>query len=418
MKRHFVLMALVGAALPAATTHAAAPDVRYAPAPVWALPPPAQTEAPTPPDAPGRLIYADTQIHLGPAGEETFSAYRLKLLKPEALPAGNITVAWNPSAGEATVHYLRIIRDGHAIDVLRATKFRVIQREGGLEQSMLDGQLTATLQTPGLQVGDEIEFAATIRRRDPTLGDHSFGLTQFPLQGTPGAFRYRLLWPEARPVTLRASKDMPQSMPTIAKGEMVVSYEVRDPSGVIVAEDAPPRYNLRRLIEYSDFATWRGVSGAIWPLFDKAARLAPTSAIRAEAARIAASTSDPVERAQAALRLVQERIRYVYVGLDGGNYTPAAADVTWERRFGDCKGKTVLLLALLHELGVSAEAMLVDAKGSDGTNEHLPTPGLFDHVLVRARIGGRSYWLDGTRLGDRYLDVLPPPTFRWAPSTM
>ena len=31
----------------------------------------------------------------------------------------------------------------------------------------------------------------------------------------------------------------------------------------------------------------------------------------------------------------------VYVGLDGGNYRPAAADDTWHRRFGDCKAKTV-----------------------------------------------------------------------------
>ena len=30
-----------------------------------------------------------------------------------------------------------------------------------------------------------------------------------------------------------------------------------------------------------------------------------------------------------------------------GNYLPASADQNWTRRFADCKGKTVTLLALL-----------------------------------------------------------------------
>ena len=129
---------------------------------------------------------------------------------------------------------------------------------------------------------------------------------------------------------------------------------------------------------------------------------------------LAAATHDPVERAQAALRLVENQIRYVYVGLDGGNYTPTSADETWNRRFGDCKAKSALLLALLRELGVPGEAVLVNTVANDGMNERLPSPGLFNHVVVRARIGTQIYWLDGTRLGDQYLNLLPPPPYKWA----
>jgi hypothetical protein len=111
---------------------------------------------------------------------------------------------------------------------------------------------------------------------------------------------------------------------------------------------------------------------------------------------------------------VQDRIRYVFVGLDAGGYTPANADESWERRYGDCKAKTVMLLALLRELGIPAEAVLVNSGGGDGTDERLPSPALFDHVLVRARIGDRDHWLDGTRSSDTSLALLPPPDFRWA----
>jgi hypothetical protein len=36
------------------------------------------------------MVYLDKQIQLGPAGFEAFEAYRLKILRPEALAAGNI----------------------------------------------------------------------------------------------------------------------------------------------------------------------------------------------------------------------------------------------------------------------------------------------------------------------------------------
>lgn len=409
--RIFTLAAAV--CLTCGHAEAASREVRYGPAPVWVTPAPKPTSA-TPADgAPVRVIYSDNQTRLGDDGDETYTAYRIKILTPAGLSLGNISAAWNPSSDNLTVHRLTIIRDGQVINVLSSTKFQIIQRENNLDYAMLDGQLTATLQTPGLQVGDEIEFAASLRRRDPTLGPRSYGVLQLPPTGLPGAYKLRLVWPNNKMVRWQATPDLGQFAPTDRSGQHELALELRDPSSVITADDAPERYNVRRLVEYSGFATWSEISKLLWPLFDKAATLAPNSPVRAEAKKIAAATSDPTARAEAALRLVEDRIRYVYVGLDGGNLRPASADETWNRRFGDCKAKTALLIALLRELGIDSEAVLVNSKGGDGINQRLPNPSLFDHVLVRATIGSQQYWLDGTRLGDRKLTALPPPVFRW-----
>jgi Flp pilus assembly protein TadD len=111
--------------------------------------------------------------------------------------------------------------------------------------------------------------------------------------------------------------------------------------------------------------------------------------------------------------LVQDQIRYVLLAMNTGALVPATADQTWQRRYGDCKAKTTLLLALLRELGIDAEAVAVNSAMGDGVDQLLPAISVFDHVLVRAQVGGRTYWLDGTRLGDRQLDQLPVPGFRW-----
>ncbi len=389
-------------------------EVQYGPEPAWNRPISAAALDTKPSDAVFRIVYQDSQQRVEEGTSEFYSAYRIKILKPEALELGNIRVAWSPSAGTATVHFVRIIRDGTIIDVLKQAKLKVIERETGLEQSMLDGNLTATLQVPDLRVGDELEFAATIVQREPAFGTHNAGVAQIPASGVPGTFRYRLLWPAASTMAIQLSKDLPAATPKVDGGVKSLDVELRDPPTIPDIERAPARYNVHRAIEYSDYSGWTDVSKQMWPLFDTAARLEPNSPIRAEAAKIAAASADPVARTEAALRLVQDQVRYVYVGLNGGNYVPASADETWRRRFGDCKAKTALLMALLRELGIKAEPAVVNSKGGDGINEHLPDPAVFDHVVIRASVAGREYWLDGTRLGDRHLDMIPAADFFWA----
>ncbi len=407
-----VLLA-VSASAPIWAARDEAKDIRYTPPPAWVTAPPAPTDGSPPEGAPVRITHYDFQTRATTNGVETYTGYRIKLLKPEALPLGKVTLSWHPDAGSPRVHSVRLIRDGQTIDVLKEARFRVLNQEDNIDASVLSGVLTAVLQIPGLAVGDELEFSATVYQRDPTLGDRVFGFTQLPVAGVTGAFRARLLWPQTMPLRWRATSDLGLAEPGEVGRERLLAVELRDPKAPALAEGAPARVNQRRMIEYSDFADWAEVSHRVLPLFEAAARLAPASPLRAEIAKIAGASNDPVARTQAALRLVQEQVRYVYVGLDGGNYRPATIDETWRRRFGDCKAKTALLLAILRELGVAAEAVLVSSGGGDGFDQRLPSPGLFDHVLVRATIGEKSYWLDGTRMGDVWLDRLPDVPYRW-----
>ncbi|WP_404482688.1 hypothetical protein [Novosphingobium sp. BL-52-GroH] len=49
------------------------------------------------------------------------------------------------------------------IDVWEKASFEILRREDQLEAARLDGILTAVLHAPDLRVGDELEFAATLR---------------------------------------------------------------------------------------------------------------------------------------------------------------------------------------------------------------------------------------------------------------
>ena len=389
----FVVSILLASILVMGPAYAENDQVQRAPAPDWVVP---SELMPVPEEASG-LMYVrrhDTLVHLDAQGQANYLGYRIRILHPNALQLGNISIAWNPAAGAPTVHAVRVHRSGEVIDVLERTQFDILRREDQLEAARLDGYLTAVLRVPDLRVGDELEVALTVRSNDPTLGGTDAGLLFLGSDPAPGRFRLGLSWDDGQEPNLRMTPDMA----SVAERQgRAVTFRFDNPPMLALPADAPARYRWQRIVEYSDFPDWAAISRHLAPLYTRAARLDPGSALKGEARRIASAHVRPLDRASAALRLVQQEVRYIYVGLNGGNLTPATAEETWQRRYGDCKGKTALLLALLAELGIEAEPVLASNTGADdGLDERLPNPGMFDHVLVRARIDGSNYWLDGT----------------------
>src|SRR5690348_2464408 len=89
-----LLLATTSSVTAAAPGGATSSEVIYGKPPAWILPPPNGTSAAAPEGAPVRIEYSDTQVRVIGDGSETYSAYRLKLLKPDALNLGNIVATW------------------------------------------------------------------------------------------------------------------------------------------------------------------------------------------------------------------------------------------------------------------------------------------------------------------------------------
>lgn len=370
----------------------AAPPAR-GPVPSWAVLSPLR-DVPAEQDGAVFLRRQDVQVHLDDTGQHEFMAIRARIAHAAALSLGNIQIEWNPAAGRPVIHALAIHRGDQAIDVLDQATFEVLRREDQLEAAWLDGKLTATLRVPDLRVGDELELSYTTARNDPTMGADSAGLLFVAPTPPPGRLALGISWTAGQEPTIRAPQGLAEAATRTPQGWRIQLDDVAPQPPIA---DAPGRFQWRRVVEYSDFASWQDVSRKFAPLFTRASALPAGSAVKQEAARIAATHSDREAQMRAALELIQGQVRYIFVGLDAGNLTPATADETWQRRYGDCKGKTALLLALLAELAIPAEAVLVSNAGmDDGMSGRLPAPGLFDHVLVRATIGTETYWLDGT----------------------
>jgi tetratricopeptide (TPR) repeat protein len=398
-----------------ATPVFAADQLQFAPPAEWVKP----LDFPAP-SASGdggatQILLMDAQDKFNSDSEEHYWESVVRVQTSQGLSqAGNLSLAWMPDHDTMTIHKVHIVRDGQVIDVLaKGQTFTVIRRESNLEVAMLDGALTGALQIEGLQVGDIVDLAVTLVRRDPVLKGHAERFAGLP--GMPAArMRIRELWPDAKPMRWRATAGIDPPRITTGPEGTELAIDMANAKAPQPPRGAPARYSNVGQIELTDFQSWGDLSALMAPLYQQAATLTAESPLKAEAAAIAAASADPKVRAAAALKLVQDKIRYVFLGMNDGGYVPADADVTWSRRFGDCKGKTALLLALLNALGIAAEPAVVSSSRGDGLDAQLPMIGLFDHILVRATIDGKVFWLDGTRMGDRSLDDIAVPPFKWA----
>lgn len=385
-----------------------------APSPSWVKPISLPTLPTANDDSAVRILLSDQQVFLEPGKETVYSNIAIKIQTPQGLAAGNLSFPWRPDTDVLTVHKMRIRRENEVIDVLKSGQtFTVVRREQNLESATLDGVLTANIQPEGLQVGDVIEFATSLSSSDPTLQGHVEQITG-DWNGLPvDRAHLRIQWPSSLPVRLRQTGALPEIKVKKSGDASVAEFLLDKVEPVLPPKGAPARYHIGRLVEATDYASWADIGTLMAPLYGKASILPDQGPLHVELERIRNLSPDPKARAQAALSLVQDRVRYVALTMGAGGYVPANAETTWSRRYGDCKGKTALLLGLLHALDISAEPVAVSTTFGDGLDMRLPIVGLFNHLIVRTTIDGQTYWMDGTRIGDTGLDRLQVPNFGW-----
>ena len=82
--------------------------------------------------------------------------------------------------------------------------------------------------------------------------------------------------------------------------------------------------------------------------------------ISAKVALLTAGKTDFASRVQALTSFLQSEIRYVAIEIGVGGFQPHSAGDIYRYGYGDCKDKVTLLKAMLREVGINSEYVLID----------------------------------------------------------
>ena len=122
-------------------------------------------------------------------------------------------------------------------------------------------------------------------------------------------------------------------------------------------------------------------------------RFGLTPALDARLAEVVAGATTATDSLRAVHRWVAQDFRYVSVALGLAGYQPRQPAEIFDTRYGDCKDKATLFIALARRMGFHAYPVLLSADG--GIDSTLPSTAAFDHMIAavtldagRDRAGG------------------------------
>ncbi len=324
----------------------------------------------------------------------------VKVLGPTGLQElSTLKITYAPSYNRASVHYVRVRRNGLIHDLLSRQTFNILQRENSLEYNLYDGRLTGVLLLEDVRPGDTLEYAYSVRGQNPIFGGKFLGSFEMRYS-IPIQLRYcRLRVPAGR--TIEITADTPYTLPKPADegGHSTYVWREKNVPALTMEEDVPSWYDPYPRIRLSEFHSWQDVAG--WARDVYAASRSETGGLEEVVDRLRADHPTPEEYACAALTFVQDEIRYFGIEVGQSSHRPTSPAKVLKQRFGDCKDKSLLLCALLEGAGIAADPVLVNSwKRAEIVVDH-PWPLAFDHVVVRIGLDGEEYFVDPTETLER-----------------
>jgi len=362
-----------------------------------------------------RYLLVDRQYYLDSQQVQRFNRYVVQITSTEGLEsASQLSFDFDPAYETLTINRVRVWRNGQALDRLEPQELRIFQREADLEHFLYTGAKTAYLILPDIRVGDVLEYSYTLQGNNPVMNNR-YG-EKIPLDWEIPVARnvLRLVLSPNRALYFQAPKQSDKQL-TISdvSGKREILWQEENVPAVVQDEDTPNWYSPFRYLAISEFVDWPDVVKWALPLYEQAAVV--DQSVQQQADQFLAQSSDKQQQIMLALGFVQQEIRYLGMEDGMGSHRPRLASETLYRRYGDCKDKTALLLALLKAMGFSPSAALVNLDQGQSLPDELPSPYAFDHVIVTLMLDGKRLWLDGTNLnqGTR-LQTVGFPYLRYA----
>ncbi|MCB9781163.1 MAG: DUF3857 domain-containing protein [Alphaproteobacteria bacterium] len=345
-----------------------------------------------------QYLLIDHQMRIGSDGAVAlYSHLAYRIVTPQALDdRARLELDYTPFSEHLTVHRLEVWRDGAWHDRLTRSESVEIDGEDDLWKHILSGTSTLVIVPEDIRVGDIIRYAWTVEDENPLFGGHAARSWQMAWSIPAERRSLRVLRPEATPLQVALHGDATAPDERALGAEVELRWDAGPVPAIPAVDDAPIGHEVWPWVQLSTFPDWASVVD--WALDHYELTGPPSAEVAAVAAGLAPADATDAAVFTAALRWVQDEVRYFGVELGVGSYQPRPPDLVLRRRYGDCKDKTLLLVALLRARGVQAWPALVNSSDRGAISTWLPSPTAFDHVIVAAEIDGRLVFADPTRV--------------------
>src|SRR6185503_4223266 len=303
-------------------------------------------------------ILDDEQTKVGSSVERYYHYYQRVDNTAGLEDLSQLRFYFEPSYQQLAIHFVRVLRGGSVIDALKPSEIKMIQEEPDLDQQLYNGTSAAVIFVNDVRVGDVVEYAYTITGENPVLGGRFTDIVYLADNEPIKEKFFRVLYPSKRLLAIKNDNTELQPTKQVIGDDTEYLWYAKDVSGVPSDDSTPNWFNPYPRINLSEFQSWAEIVNWALPFYQNSPL--NNSELRAKIEEWKKTSEVPEQRTAAALRFVQDEIRYLGIELGRYSHQPTVPEKVFARRFGDCKDKSLLLSSILNSMGIEASPALVN----------------------------------------------------------
>ncbi len=378
--------------------------------------------APVNPDAAfladAQALAHDSLAHPPEAADLALADVRIEELYASGLSRIHVQqVFFVGSQAAADAHHVSSIRYSPASEELRILQARVWEPDGKVAPAqelgdrepadsiapLHDDLRARQLRFPALAKGAviELEYMITPTAQTSPYGEYFGELVLFSGQQSTALKRYVLIARQDRAVYVHAEKIAPASI-TRSGDARIFLWEAHSVPPAPREPHSPGATEISPYVHVSTMADWRQLGE--WYAALVRPQFALDASLEQEVARLIRGAHTDREKIASIQDFVLRSTRYVALEFGVYSYKPYPVAQTFARRFGDCKDKASLMIAMLRAAGIDAELALVRTRSLGNVADQPASVAVFDHAV--AYVPKFDLWLDGT--AEYGMRELPP----------
>ncbi len=277
----------------------------------------------------------------------------------------------------------KVHADTMVTDTLSDPQFRLYYRNRNL-----------VLSFPSLSAGDRlsIEYKISDIGESNEYGKYFGDLVMFGSSLPVITKQYTLILPESFPLYMHGENLDVKPMVLSIRNEKTYRWVVHDIASLQREPNMPGITEVMPYLHVSTFQTWDAMGK--WYANFIADQWEMTPEVKAKVTELTAGLKTPEEKVYAIHKWVVQKTRYVGLEFGVHGFRPYKVRQIFERRFGDCKDKALLMTAMLRQAGLDAAMVLVRTKDN---GQIYPTPAslaIFNHCICY--VPELNLFLDGT----------------------
>lgn len=309
-----------------------------------------------------------------------------------------IVIGYDSTYEKVEVEYAKTIKPNGEVVVVGEKDIRDVSRY--LNFPLYSNARARIISMPEIAEGAVVEYKIkTTQNQLINKKDFNLGYSLYEIEPVVYS-RFSLTLPKGRDIKIKIlnpqyNLSQIDLAPKIEETQETKNYtwEFRGIPQIEPESDMPPIPEVNPIILISTFESWNDIYQWWWNLAKD--RINPGQDITAKVNELIQGKISREDKIRALYNYCVQDIRYVGVEYGQAGYQPHYANEIFKNKYGDCKDKAILFIAMLKAAGIKGYPVLIGTRGTPVTDKDFPAVN-FNHCIAAVELDNMMVFLDIT----------------------